>query len=66
MAELTKTEVVLRLIEGGGDWRDFTDFDDDSGSETVAVSIASERFEEMGCPEKVTVTIEPGDRLNDA
>jgi hypothetical protein len=68
MAELTKTEVVLGLdrgLDGPQDWRSFGDATPDDPSDHVGLIIQTEAWVEMGRPEKVTVTIEPGDRLND-
>lgn len=63
---LTKTRSVLKH-EGGfgrpdGAW--FMARDEDTGLSTRTLVLSPQDFRDLGEPTEVTVTIEPGDRLN--
>lgn len=63
MATLTKTRTVLHRVEGTFSYRPAAD-----AGETVRdqlVILDSEVWSEMGQPQTITVTVEPGDLLND-
>lgn len=57
---LTKTKTVLSLVT----WKHGHYF----GGEDTAVTqidLSEEAFIDMGCPSEITVTVEPGDTLNE-
>jgi hypothetical protein len=66
MGDLTKTRVVLHLfgeIHPAGPVI-FSDAEDQDPDVTETVYLPLEVWREMGEPDSVTVTVEPGDRLN--
>lgn len=56
---MTKSEVVLDLFDGDDAYDDVH-----FGSDSHAIFLPSGTWKDMDRPNKVTVTIEPGDRLN--
>lgn len=66
MRDLTKTEVVLPYVgEGRYGGIEFVVADESGRSDGPIVTLSDERWQDMGAPKVITVTIEPGDRLND-
>lgn len=65
MGTLTKKQTVLHGVGRGGFVVDPDDDEGDDDHRQVSVFIPEHDFEDMGCPSTITVTIEPGDRLND-
>lgn len=60
---LTKTEILLH--RGNGDTDAFVEFNPAIGSDGIFVTIPEGKWHDLGDPDELTVTIEPGDRLND-
>lgn len=65
MATLTATRSVMTFVGRHGDWARFEAYDEDSGRLRRRVSFLAYEWDDMGCPRVVTLTIEPGDRLNE-
>lgn len=68
MAEITKVAAVLKRSRlGYTDFANFIPFEgiDANGVIVQTVVLARKDVDEMGWPEKITVTIEPGDTLNE-
>lgn len=69
---LTSSATVMEIVSHGAvpraDWRGMVSFREagwkNSKTSVRAVRIPKGVWEEMGLPDKVTMTIEPGDRLN--
>ena len=64
---LTKTETVMHAFPraGGNPSRWYTcPIDPDAPTRDHLVAIDTDLWEDMGCPETITVTIRPGDHLN--
>jgi len=65
---LSKTRFVLDFFGGEGDEMTFVrkrDPDDEPQSHRVQrLPIPRQLYDELGQPEQITVTIEPGDQLN--
>lgn len=61
MARLMKKQTVLELATVTSLRAIFTDPDDDSA---VGATLDAEIWEDMGRPKDITVTFEPGDKLN--
>lgn len=69
MADLTKTEVVLELVDEGDRLHITFGSGADDGTdpeEVFTLDMPVEVWSDMDRPVRVTVTIEPGDRLNEA
>lgn len=64
---MTKQESVLHRTEFHGDYsQKFTNYDEDTTPETAKVFyMPNADWEDMGNPEKITVTVVPWDVLND-
>ena len=65
MSGLTKARSVLDFSRGGTTHVTFASKDEDTGEVQRSVIIRLQDYEDMGRPEQVTITIEPGDRLNE-
>lgn len=67
--EITKTVAVFTRSEFGyTSYANFIPFElaeEDTGMVTRTVVLARRDVDDMGWPEKITVTIEPGDKLNE-
>jgi len=63
VAVLEKSRMVLGRM-GGIFFVAYGYVDEDSLSPIQVLSIPREKYEDMGEPEYITITIEPGDRLN--
>lgn len=63
---LIKTQRVLEMqaVETPDEPVTFVQYEDDHGFLTTAVTISATTWRDMGCPDKLTVTLEPGDLLN--
>jgi len=62
---LTKMVCLMERDMGTGvGFVDFVARDDDTGEMTREVSLSVEDFQLLGEPRQLTVTIEPGDKLN--
>ncbi|WP_311208789.1 MULTISPECIES: hypothetical protein [unclassified Aeromicrobium] len=61
---LTKARSVLDLDGAFDTSPTFTSRDEDNGLIRRGLSMSEQDYNDMGRPERVTVTIEPGDRLN--
>lgn len=57
---LTKTQAVMRRI---GTKRGRVHFDDFAGPPDIVVTLNEDRWRDMGEPDEITVSIEPGRRL---
>lgn len=68
MPEITKTVAVLKRSQFGyTDYANFIPFEmteDDNGTIVRTLVMARKDVDELGWPEEITVTIEPGDKLN--
>jgi hypothetical protein len=65
-ASLSKTTSVLTQVESDSTWVSFErERDEPSDLTQREVVIDYETWRDMGTPEAITVTIEPGDRLNE-
>ncbi|KQP83728.1 hypothetical protein [Aeromicrobium sp. Leaf291] len=64
-ANLTKTRSVLDLVPNAlsDDLAVFASHDEDTGQVLRSVRFSQRDHDDMGRPEQVTVTIEPGDLL---
>lgn len=62
MTALTKTQVVLEQVNDDPDDTTMLFCGEDTPNTVI---IGRDVWEDMGEPEKITVTIEPGDLLND-
>ena len=60
MANLVKAEIVLQDQGWQAPYRWFTD-----DEQNARVGLTGEDWFDMGKPQQITVTIQPGDRLND-
>jgi hypothetical protein len=60
VSPMTKRRIVLPLERAYPDCVDFSE----EGSEEM-ISMAREAWDDMGEPKTITVTVEPGDLLND-
>lgn len=60
MSVLTKTKTVLNLTF----WKKGI-YLGDVGSSVKRLELTDEAFVDMGCPSYITVTVEPGDKLNE-
>lgn len=67
MAALTKTTSVLHRIPGPvvGTFELFQSIVDEPGDRVTTTGIDHDVWVELGEPEQITVTVEPGDRLNE-
>lgn len=69
MGALLKTRSILTHDvrfpddEGGRQW--FIQSDEETGVVNRRVYVDSTTFEDLGQPEVITLTVEPGDQLND-
>lgn len=61
---LSRSRKVLVPIAGGAEGVFYGYYDDDTGEAKIVLTLGSDTVEEFGHPEKLTVTIEPGDLLN--
>jgi hypothetical protein len=61
---LVRTQFLARRTRAGRQTVAFRMTDPDDTSVQRTVSIERDQYDEMGQPEVVTVTIEPGDHLN--
>lgn len=57
---LTKTRTVLNLLF----WKRGV-YVGDVGSSVQRLDLSDEAFVNMGCPSQITITVEPGDKLNE-
>ena len=66
MSTLRKTEHVLGHVEGSPleGYVYFSRQPDEAGDLPLDVHLPREDWDDMGRPEVVTVTVQPGDRLN--
>lgn len=64
MAELLKSEILLPLEELDEEVVVFG-MGGEGDESTTALAVHRSRWEEMGRPSEVTVTVRPGDHLND-
>lgn len=68
MAEITKNQAVFKRSQFG--YTDFSNFipfefaNEDTGVIDRTVVLARKDVNDLGWPEEITVTIEPGDTLN--
>lgn len=60
---LTKTRITLSFV-WQADTRAIFSYDPDESGNPIFWAIEAEKWLEMGKPETVTVTIQPGDNLN--
>lgn len=75
MVMLTRSETVMELAcaTEGCDCRTvgadglvkYLRLDDDTQAVRQSIGITPEKFEDLGRPDTITVTVDPGDRLND-
>ena len=68
MTRLSKTASVLTLFNVGGAHASYS-AEPDSVEEILPASVVHlplEKYEELGKPDEITVTIEPGNTLEDA
>lgn len=65
MSALSKARSVLDLDGASANYATFSSRDEDTRKILRTATISAQDYAEMGRPEQVTVTIEPGDRLND-
>lgn len=67
-AEITKTQFVLKRSQFGyTDYANFIPFDaqnEETGVVDRTVVLARRIVDDLGWPEEITVTVEPGDTLN--
>lgn len=63
MALLTATRTILTHVPGD-DSRLYVASDEESGVIRRSVYVDIETYQDLGEPEEITVTIEPGDTLN--
>lgn len=61
---LTKTERIYEKVAATSHLVMFAQQDPDTFMVTSELVILPEDYEDMGSPKTITVTIEPGDRLN--
>jgi hypothetical protein len=67
VAKITKHTTILRRVPPPGFYREvyFDNFDDDKvNNRGSLLSLEAEKWEELGSPDILTMTIEPGDLLN--
>lgn len=64
MTVLEKTQQVLMLDDSGPTNVTFNNYDDDLGFSKSILKIDRDTWLEMDRPTTVTITIEPGDKLN--
>ena len=62
---LVKTARVYDLEFTGGEGIQFVQRNDDTGEIDTLSIIEKDTWLDMGAPYQITLTIEPGDRLND-
>ena len=62
---LTKTQTVMEfdLVDSGHVY--FSSKDDDTSDRLRGFNMEENDWNDMGSPLEITVTVEPGDRLND-
>lgn len=61
---LSKTVKIMRAFEVGTDKVWFDTYDPDENPPFTELGIPVDVYEDMGQPDTITVTIEPGDKLN--
>lgn len=66
MSALVKARSVLDLDFAGTHYVTFSSRDEDTGHVLRSATFSAQDYEDMGRPEQVTITIEPGDQLTDA
>ena len=64
MGSLVATRSVMTLAGRAGDLVRFEAYDEESGFLRRRVALMAFDWMDMGCPQVVTVTVEPGDLLN--
>lgn len=68
MAQMTKHVTVMHhsshFPHGGLALFVQDPFDGDDESNREKIVISKQLYEDMGCPTRITVTVEPGDKLN--
>lgn len=64
MNTLTKTRRILNRGRVADSHAAFHQFDEDTGRPSTEVIIPRATYDDLGQPEQITVTIEPGDLLN--
>lgn len=62
---LTKTRSILTRIATGRTHVSFASHSEDDGSIDRHVEVRRATWDDLGQPEQITLTIEPGDLLND-
>lgn len=60
---MIRAKRLLVAQTGNDSWVTFTN-GDDWGAANTRITISAEDFRAMGSPDEITVTIEPGDTLN--
>lgn len=65
MSGLTKTRSILTLSAVARHYVQFAQWDEEVGGLEKFVQFDFEHWNDMGCPHQITVTIEPGDLLNE-
>jgi len=61
---LTKTTRIMELTGAGNSRITFSQYDEETGFMLSRTQMKRELWEDLGKPEVVTMTIEPGDKLN--
>lgn len=61
---LTKTTRVVELTGAGNRLITFSQWDEDDGDVTTKVVLRRESWVDLGRPGVITITVEPGDKLN--
>jgi hypothetical protein len=61
---LTKTTRIYNKIAENGHLVMFGTADEDTGMVTSEIVVIHEIYADLGSPDQVTITIEPGDQLN--
>jgi hypothetical protein len=64
MTRLIKSQKVLDYLGPTADVHYFGTPDEDSGNVMLGYKLTQRDFDDFGRPEKLTITIEPGDKLN--
>lgn len=67
MTIVTKSEKLLKRMPGA-DTESYVSFSrdpDEPEDFPASLAISRDEFLDLGSPEEITVTVEPGDRLND-
>jgi len=62
---ITKQSVLMRALRVNGEDALFYEWQDDLRERQRQLSLKATDWADMGSPEVITVTIEPGDLLND-